>query len=172
MIFDTNLIFWGSSPWTSGNFVSLAGATGSTTSTVINLQVPEDMGIGDGEAVPKLAIYIGTGVTSASASMLLNMQFQGSTDSNNWTTYAESGALSTASFASSTAGFQASTVFPIDVPKRPLGVSLPQYYRLQLAMTANGTASISAGTIFAGIVVQRSDSGDTLGQYSSGFSVS
>lgn len=165
MIFDTNLVFWGASPWTAGNFTSLAGLTGSTTSTVINLQVPEDMGIGDGEAVPKLAIYTGSGITSASGSMNLNVQFQGSTDSSNWTTYAESGALSTASFVAG------GPIFPIDVPKRPAGAALPQYYRLQLAMTGNGTASISAGSIMAGIVVQRADSDNTLGNYPSGFSV-
>ena len=50
MIFDTNLVFYGSAPYTAGNFFNLAGTTATTTSTVINLQVPEDMGIGDGES--------------------------------------------------------------------------------------------------------------------------
>jgi hypothetical protein len=166
MIFDANLVFWGTAPYGSAsNFTSLVGVTGSgSASNTINLQVAEDMGIGDGEAVPKLAIYIGTGITSASNSATYNLQFQGSTDSSNWTTYAESGALTSASFA-------AGQVFPIDVPKRPQGAALPQYYRLNLAMAANGTASISTGTILAGIVIQRADSEDTLGKYSSGFTV-
>lgn len=165
MIFDINNIFFGSSPFTAGNFFSLVGLTGSTGSTVINLQVAEDMGVGDGEAVPNLAIYVGTGVTSASGSATINLQIQGSTDSSNWTTYAESGALTTASFVAG------GPYFPIALPKRPAGVALPQYYRLNVAQAANGSASISAGTIMAGIVLQRADSDNTLGQYKSGFTV-
>lgn len=165
MIFDTNLVFWGTAPYGSAsNFQSFAGLTGSSASNAINLAVPEDMGIGDGEAVPKLAIYVGTAFTSASGSMNLNMQFQGSTDNTAWTTYAESGTGTTASYA-------AGNIFPISIPKRPLGAALPQYYRLNLAMTGNGTASVSSGTILAGIVIQRSDAVDTLGNYPSGFSV-
>ena len=165
MIFDTNLVFYGSAPYTAGNFFNLAGTTATTTSSVINLQVPEDMGIGDGEAVPKLAIYVGTAVTGASGGMTINVQFQGSTDSSNWTTYAESGALTTASFVSG------GPIFPIDIPKRPAGAALPQYYRLSLGVAANGTASITAGTIMAGIVIQRADSDNTSGAYPSGFTV-
>jgi hypothetical protein len=166
MIFDANLVFWGTSPYGSAsNFQSLATLTGSSASNAINLVVAEDMGIGDGMAIPKLACYIGTAITSASTAMTLNLQFQGSTDNSAWTTYAESGALSTASF---TGG----PIFPIDIPKRPSGSALPQYYRLNLSMASNGTASISAGTILAGIVLQRADSDNTLGQYNSGFSVS
>lgn len=165
MIFDINNIFYGSSPFTAGNFVSLSGLTSSTASTVINLTVPEDMGIGDGEAVPNLAIYIGTGITSASGSAGINFQIQGSTDSSNWTTYAESGALTTGSLVAG------GPIFPIALPKRPAGAALPQYYRLNLVMSSNGTASVSAGTIMAGIVLQRADSDNTLGQYKSGFTV-
>lgn len=165
MLFDVNNVFWGTAPYTAGNFASLVGLTGTTTSnsTVINLLVPEDMGIGDGEAVPKLAIYIGTGVTWATGTGTLQMAFQGSTDSNNWTTYVQNAATSTASW---TAGSQ---IMPIDVPKRPPGIALPQYYRLQL--TTSGGVNISSGSILAGIVIQRDDSADTLGQYKSGFTV-
>ena len=165
MFADTNLIFFGSAPFTAGNFKSLATLTASgTVSAAINLGVPEDMGIGDGEAIPKLAIYIGTGVTSACASTNINIQFRGSTDSVNWTVYAESGALSTASFA---AGVK---VFPIDVPHRPAGAALPQYYDLNLAFTGvGGSETISGGTIWAGIVIQRDD--NPGGQYPSGFTV-
>jgi hypothetical protein len=165
MLFDVNNVFWGTAPYTAGNFATLVGLTGSTTSasTVINLLVPEDMGIGDGEAVPKLAVYIGTGVTWATGTGTIQIAFQGSTDSSNWTTYAQNAAASTASY---TAG---ANVFPIDVPKRPPGVSLPQYYRLLL--TTSSGVTVSSGTIMAGIVVQRDDSADTLGQYKSGFTV-
>lgn len=165
MIFDINNIFFGSSPFTAGNFFSLAGLTGSTGSTVINLGVAEDMGIGDGEAVPNLAIYLGTGVTAATGTAAINFQIQGSTDSSNWTTYAESGALTTGSLAAG------GPIFPIALPKRQDGAALPQYYRLELLLSGMSSMSISSGTIMAGIVLQRADSDNTLGQYKSGFTV-
>lgn len=165
MFFDKNLVFWGSAPYTSGNFATLAGMTaGGSVSGAINLGVAEDLGIGDGEAVPKLAIYVGTGITSACTGTNINVQFRGSTDSTNWTVYAESGPLTTASFTTGT------KIFPIDVPHRPGGAALPQYYDLNLAVTGvGGSETISAGTILAGIVVQRDD--NPGGQYASGFTV-
>lgn len=163
MFADSNLIFFGSAPYTAGNFASLAGLTTSTGGNVINLTTPEDMGIGDGEAVPKLACYIGTGITSASASLNLNFQFQGSTDSSNWTTYVETGALTTTSLIAN------AKVFAVDVPHRAAGASLPQYYRLNITASGNGVASVTIGTVFAGIVIQRDDS--PVGLYRSGFTV-
>lgn len=169
MLFDINTLFWhtGSTyAFTAGEFLSLATVTATTGSTVINMGVAQDLGIGDGEAIPKIAVYIGTGITSASTGMRLNFQIQGSTDSTNWTTYAESGALATSSFTTG------AYVLPLDLPKRPFGVALPQYYRMNMALTGTGSAeTISAGTIIGGLVLQRSDNADTLGLYPSGFSV-
>lgn len=168
MIFDAGNMFWGSAPFASAsNYASFAATASTTVSAVINMGVAQDLGVGDGAARPQLALVIGTGITNASASMTINFQFQGSTDSSNWTTYAESGAKTTASYA---AGYYA---LPIDVPRRPSGVALPQYYRVRAEIAANGgSETISAGTIMGGIVLQRADSADTLGQYPSGFSVS
>jgi len=167
MIFDLNNMFFGSAPFASAsNFQSLATLTASgTTSTVINMGVKQDMGIGDGVAIPKVAVVVGTGITSASAGLRLNWQFQGSTDSTNWTTYAETGANSTASY---TAG---SYILPIDLPRRPSGVALPQYYRMAMAVTGITNETITIGTILGGLVLSRDDAGDTLGQYASGFTV-
>ena len=167
MIFDAGNLFFGTSPYnTAGNFVSLAALTASgTTSTVINMGVKQDMGIGDGVAIPKIAVVVGTGITSASAAMLLNWSIDGSTDSTNWTTYSETGPLSTASF---TAG---SYILPIDLPRRPSGVALPQYYRMRMAVTGITNETITIGTVFGGLVLSRADASDTLGQYSSGFTV-
>lgn len=163
MFADLNLIFFGSAPYTAGNFASLVTTT-NIASGVINQTVAQDAGIGDGEAIPKLAIYIGTGITSACTSMNVNFQFQGSTNSTAWTTYVETGPTSTASL---TAGVK---VFPIDLPHRAAGAALPQYYRLNVTTSGNAnTESISAGTIFAGIVIQRDD--NPVGLYKSGFSV-
>src|SRR5579859_1059374 len=130
-VFDVNLLFFHAGTafnFTSGEFVSAVGVTSSCTSSVINLGVAEDMGIGDGEFVPKVYIVVGsTGFTSTCQSLLINAQFQGSTDSTTWTTYVESGAMATSSFAAN------QLVLPVDVPRRPSGVSLPQYYRVNLA---------------------------------------
>lgn len=165
MILDANLVFWGTAPYASAsNYVSLVGQTVSSTSQTINLGTARDLGVGSGEAVPKVLVQIGTAITSSSSGMRLNMQFQGSTDSSNWTTYAEGGALATSAFTAS------SIVFPIDVPQRAAGAALPQYYRLSLTMTGTTVESISSGTILAGIVIDRP--ADSAGaQYSSGFTV-
>jgi hypothetical protein len=99
--------------------------------------------------------------------MLINAQFQGSTDSVHWTTYAETGASSTASWGAGAA------VFPLAVPRRPAGTALPLYYQMNLAITGtSGTPAISTGTIIGGIVLARADSAGTLDQYPAGFQVS
>lgn len=171
MLFDVNLLFWhtGSTyAFTGGEYVDLAGATSGSTSlngSVINLGTPRDLGIGDGEFIPHVAVYTSAGITSACASTLINARFQGSTDSTTWTTYAETGALSTASFGANT------SIFPQAVPRRPFGVNLPQYYRLSLEVTNALATTISAGTLIGGIVIQRDDATDTFGEYSSGFTV-
>lgn len=168
MLFDINNLFWHTGTtyaFTSGEFVSMATVTATTGSSVINMGVAQDLGIGDGVAIPKIACVIGTAFTSASSGLRLNMQIQGSTDSTNWTTYAESGAVATSSY---TAG---AFILPIDLPRRPTGVALPQYYRLNMAFSGTTVESISSGTILAGLVLQRADSQDTLGLYSSGFTV-
>ena len=143
--------------------IDVSTLTTSLASTVVDMGVAEDLGIGDGEAVPKLALYIGTAVTSASTGLRINVQFRGSTDSSAWTVYAESGALTTASFTANT------KIFPIDVPHRAAGAAVPRYYDINLAVTGtNGTDTISAGTIIGGIVIQRSD--NPAIQYPAGYS--
>lgn len=164
MLFDSNLIFFGTSPYASvSNYVSLAGLTASSTSSTINITTPAELGIGDGEAVPKIAAYVGTAFTSASASLALNFQFQGSTDSTNWTTYIESGALATSVLVAN------AKVMAWDLPHRSPGAAFPQYYRLRVASSGNTNESVSSGSIFAGIVIQRND--NPGGNYSSGFTV-
>ena len=172
MLFDVNNLFYYSGTvyaFTSGNYASLAGATSASTAlngTSINMGVKQDLGIGDGAAIPKIAVYVGTAITSACTGTRINAQLQGSTDSSNWTVYAESGPLATSSFAAG------NKVLPIDLPRRPSGVALPQYYRLQLVLTGQvNNEAISAGTLIGGLVIQRDDNADTLGQYPSGFSV-
>lgn len=171
MLFDQTLLFWHAGTtynMSSGEAVSLVGVgtASACASTTINLGNARDLGIGPGEEIPYIAVNIGTGVTSSCASTLINAQFQGSTNSTLWTTYAETGALSTASFQ---AGY---SVLPIAVPRRPTNVGLPLYYRMNLVVTgAVAGETISTGTIIGGIVLARSDTAGTLDQYQSGFTV-
>lgn len=165
---DKNLFFFGTAPYQSNsNYTSMVGwnSTSTTTnSTAINLGVAEDMGIGDGEAVPKLGIFIGTAVTALCGSLRLNFQFQGSTDSSNWTTYAETGPLATTNLVAG------AKVMPWDIPHRPPGAALPQYYRVSTVLSGQVTADfISAGSIFGGIYIQLDE--NPVGLYGSGFSV-
>lgn len=172
MLFDSTLLFWHATTvynFTAGEFVNLAGNTTASacSSSVINLGNARDLGIGNGPDTPMVSLTIGTAVTSSCSSTLLNAQFQGSTNSTAWTTYAESGAASTASWG---VGAQ---ILPINVPRRPTGVALPLYYRVSIVITgANAAETISTGTIIGGIVLARADSPDTLGQYPAGYSVS
>src|SRR4051812_35149407 len=118
MLLDTQLLFLhtGSAySFSSGEYVSLAGVSTNSATSNINLGHPEDMGIGAGEAIPKVACLIGTAVTSSSAGMVLNIQFQGSSDSVTWTTYNESGTATTASYLANTFAYLA------PVPRRPQG---------------------------------------------------
>ncbi len=169
MLFDSNLLFYHATTaysFTAGEFVSLVGITSSSAGAVINLGNARDLGIGNGPDTPMVELTVGTAFTSSCSSMLINAQFQGSTNSTLWTTYASSGAASTASWA---AGAQ---ILPINVPRRPTGAGLPLYYRVNVAVTGTlASESISTGTLLGGIVLARADSPDTLGQYPSGFSV-
>lgn len=169
MLFDLGLLFYHAGTgvqMTTGEYVNLAGATASSASSVISLGNARDLGIGNGPDTPMVALSIGTAITSSCSSMLINIQFQGSTNSTAWTTYAETGAASTASYA---AGAQP---LPINVPRRPTSAALPSFYRVTTVVTGTlASESISTGTIIGGIVLGRADSADTLGLYPSGFSV-
>jgi hypothetical protein len=175
-LFDSTLLFYHTGNvynLTAGEFVSVAGIVGtsSSVSTAINLGNPRDLGIGPGAEIPQVVAIVGTAFTSASSSQLINLQFRGSTDSVNWTVYYETTPASTASW-------QAGTQYVFDVPSRPTDpllasqlVALPLYYDLNLNLTGGGAATISTGTILAGIVLAAPQSASTLGAYPAGFSV-
>lgn len=174
MLLDINLLFFHSGTaygFTAGEFQTIStGITTGCSSLVINLGALEDLGIGDGEYMPKIALYVGsTGITTSSASFTINFQLQGSTNSTVWTTYAETGAQTTASYLANT------QIMQLDLPRRPPGVALPQYYQInmvygQQALVSN-TVGISSGALLGGLVVQRDDSRDTMQQYPANFTV-
>lgn len=166
MIFDVNLLFYYSGSnysFTSGNYVSLAGVTAATASTVINLGNARDLGRGQGEGTPQVAVTVGTGITSACTGLAITAAFQGSTDSTNWTTYAETVHTTTASLIAG------SYIFPQSVPRKPSGAANPLYYRMLLTPSGQGSTAISAGTLIGGIVLDRGE--NDSGLYPSGFSV-
>lgn len=167
MIFDVNNLFFHTGTafaFTAGEFVSLVGMTESgQASSNINITNARDMGIGD-YSPPKVALEIGTAITTANTTTTFQFRFQGSTDSTNWTTYVQSDWLTTASLTAS------SQVFMIDVPPVPPGVSNPQYYRIFMDLDNTGGAhAISSGTIIGGIVLQRDNAYPPT--YASGFTV-
>lgn len=169
-ILDQNLVFSSaqslavttSTP--STNVIDLSGGTNfqwgpNSTTNGGSLPFGEDLGIGDGEAMPKVIAYIGTALTTTN-SATLNIQFQGSTDSSNWTTYVETGTLAASLL---TAGAK---VAAFDWPHRQIAAALPRYVRLNYAVA---TGVFTTGTISAYIGLQRFDW--PLGLYPAGFTV-
>lgn len=170
MLFDSTLLFFHTGNvynFTAGEFVSMAAlaAAGSTQSSTINLGNPRDMGVGQGQETPQLALYIGTAITSSDSTATLNVQFQGSTNNVSWTTYVETGTNTTASYGAG------AVVLPMDIPPRPQGAGLPLYYRINANWASTPGASISTGTIIGGIVLARDEFARTGAQYPSGFTV-
>lgn len=119
----------------------------ATSVNTLDMSQARDMGIGDDKAL-KLLVDIGTAFTTSNGGTL-NVQFQGSTDSVTWSTYAESGVLAVGVL---TAG---SRPLQIDLPRPPAGLPTPRYYRLNYTV---GTGVFTAGTIgYAGLVLDRDD---------------
>lgn len=120
----------------------------------------QDLGIGDGEAIPKIACFIGTGFTTVN-SATLNVAFQGSTDSSTWTTYVETGPIPASKLIAG------AKIAAFDWPLRDVeATALPRYIRLLYQLPA--ATAFTAGSIFlAGIVIQRGDW--AAGQYPSNF---
>lgn len=120
--------------------------TDQASTNIINLVNARDMGIGDAPSL-KVLCSVTTSFNTTDAATL-RVEFQGSTDSTTWTTYAQSAALASATL---TAGRQ---VFPIDVPRPPPGAALPQYLRLYYN---EETGTFTAGALGAWLVIGRDD---------------
>ena len=167
MLFEQDLMFWkiaGTNSFTAGEFVNFATVTNSSISSQVVLGNPRDLGIGNGQEQPQVAVVVGTAFTSSLATATYNIQFIGSTNGTLFTTYSETGAMLSASLA-------AGSVLHFDVPPRPPGAALPSFYYLNMLLVTNGTASVSTGTLVAGIVLTAPDNSRTLSQYPAGFTV-
>lgn len=161
MILDQNLIF--------SNTVALTSSTGSTSIDLlggvaenigIGTRFGADYGVGDGVAMPKVAAFVMTAAITATDASTLTINFQGSTDNSNWTTYVSTGAMAQSLL---TVGAK---IAMFDWPHRMTGAAMPRYVRLQYVASLS---NFSTGAIFAGIVLQRDDW--ELPFYPSGFAV-
>ena len=158
MILDANLLFDGTYSTASGlqgvNVYTNGSSQASTN--ILDLANARDMGAGR-SGMPLNVVVIVT--TAFAGGTSLNIQFQGSTDSSTWTTYAESGAVPTASL---TAG---SHVFSISIPRvDPVSGAKPRYLRLNYVCVGNMTG---------GAVISSLGADDSLssGLYAPGFTV-
>ena len=166
-LFDSNLLFTGTASSPYQTLVVTAATSGSVASTnTINLTNARDLGQGnDGMgSVPKIFVFTSSSaITSACGSATMNIQFQGSTDSTNWTTYIETGWQTTTSMAANT------RIAAFDWPQRAIGAALPSYVRLNFSFSGSTTAVISSGAVFAAIALQGEQ--NAVGLYPSGFQV-
>lgn len=132
---------------------SLAATTSSASANYIDLTIARDLGVGDDPALKVLCIV--TTAFTASSTTGLNIQFQGSADNATWTTYVETGAITTT--ANLVAG---NKIFAIDWPHRLVAAALPRYIRLNYAIGAASSVStytFTQGGIFSAIVLDRDD---------------
>src|SRR5262245_10481611 len=131
MILDSQLLFDSAS--------AITGATGGASTNVVDLVNARDMGVGDAEGKTPKTMILATTTFLTTDAATLNVQVQGSTDNNTYTTYAESRALAAAVL---TAG---KYLLPIDMPRPAPGAALPRYIRLNYAI-ATGHFTVGAVT--------------------------
>lgn len=170
MILDNNLVF------SSAQTMAITTSTPSTN--VIDLQsgvtmnvgpnasiLKEDLGIGDGVAIPKIGVYTGATALASPGSATMNIAFQGNASASsaadvNWITYIETGAIAVASLTAY------AKIAAFDWPLKQVAAAMPRYVRL---LYVPATATFTAGTVSAYVMLQRDDW--TLPLYPSGFSV-
>lgn len=150
----------------STNVIDLAGlGSGNTVTNIIgNATVfGMDIGVGDVPGTPKLLVST---IAAFVGGTSINVQFQGAIDNGSgspgtWNTYAESGAILTASLTANT------QILKIDVPEviPDPGGPLPRFLRLNYLVVGTYTG----GTINADIIRDRQDW--TAGKYPSNFAV-
>lgn len=174
MLYDNNLLFSNNQAVTvtapSTGVIDLQGglAINKGVGTVFGM----DIGRGDGVAIPKVAAFVTTAFTAGGAGTL-QVQLQGAVDTgagepagtpSTYVTYAETPA---AGLALANLGLGAK-IAPLDWPQvSPSAANLlPRYLRLNYIVA---TGPMTAGAIFAGLVLQRSD--NNVGEYPEAFAV-
>jgi len=171
MIFDNNLIFSNNQAITasaaSTNNVDLQGALAINVG--VGTVFGEDIGIGDGVAIPNIAAFVTTTFTAGgAATMSVAAEYAIDTGSGepagtpgSWNIAVQSDVIPVASLV------QGAKIFPIYWPEVQLpGDVLPRYLRLYYTVA---TGPMLTGKVFAGLVLQRDD--NIVGRYPSGFVV-
>lgn len=135
-----------------------------------NLQGARDMGIGDDPAL-KLLVEVTASFVGASGTM--QVLLQGAPDNGSGAPGAFTTWWSSPTYAV-TALVTGARLYDMDMPRPPAGVGVPRFLRMQWVI---GTTVMTAGSIFAAIVLDRHDqmyqgtSNAVLGGYPAGITV-
>lgn len=166
MIFDNQLLFSNLQvvTVTAPSTVAIDLQGGLAINHGVSTVFGEDIGRGDGVAIPKLACFVGAAFTAGGAATL-QVQLQAAPDDGTgnpgtYITYTETPAIAVAGLV---AGFK---IAAFDWPQVPMGVALPRYLRLNYIVA---TGPMLTGTVFAGLVLQRAD--NNVGAYPEAFAV-
>lgn len=178
MILDALLMFSGpSSPQSLAQVVGTYPSTNIIDWHMAGLPVlaadqgARDMGIGDDPAL-KLLVQVGTAFVSAGGGTL-QVTLQGATDDGTGSPSAYSSWWASPLYTAAQA-VAGARLMNLDFPRPPQGVAIPRFVRLLYGVA---TATITAGTITAGIVLDRDDqayqgtSNAVLGGYPPGITV-
>jgi hypothetical protein len=156
MLIDSQTVFYPKG-------TSLVGLTGAANASpnIVSLEAAGAIGgtngrdVGNGKPLYLACTLNGV---AAGAGTTLQIDIQGAPDNGSgapgtFVTYATSGPMTLAE-VQSTAGQQ--FAFPIALPLRPMGQPAPSFLQLNLEV-ASGGGTLTAGTIFAGLVLDRDD---------------
>jgi Bbp16 len=136
----------------SGNAPAMIGGNGGV--------IGEDIGLGDGEAVPWVVVNVTTAGGNNSNTLTISLSGapdNGSNVAGTYTVYGSTGALVDSALA-------VGTTIAFRVPRRPPGAALARFYKL----TYTASATLTPLAVVAGIVLNPPSS-LTSGAYPSNF---
>lgn len=179
MILDNLLQFDG--PNSPANLAQVVGTynSGNTIDLGINSGIPtsangggaRDMGIGDDPAL-KMLVQVGTTFTSGGAGTL-QLALQGAVDNGSGAPAAFSTWWTGPAYALAALN-AGSRLYDMDFPRPPDGIAIPRFIRMTYIIAG---ATMTAGTIVSGVVLDRDDQiysgtdNSILGGYPAGINV-